>query len=57
VHNEAIVTPENVDAIRAVTAAEADPARSIALTDETLGIRAELIAPLATVQALGTVPA
>lgn len=57
VHNEAIVTPENVDAIRAATAVERDPARSIALTDETLGIRAELIAPVATVQDRGTVPA
>ena len=43
VHNEAIVTPENVDAIRAVTAAEQDPAASIALTDETLGVRRELV--------------
>ncbi|GIU94180.1 MAG: glyceraldehyde-3-phosphate dehydrogenase [Gaiellaceae bacterium] len=48
VHNEAIVTPENVDAIRAVTAAERDPASSIALTDETLGIRTELIPVAAT---------
>lgn len=47
VHNEAIVTPENVDAIRAVTAAERDPASSIARTDETLGIRAELVSPVA----------
>lgn len=47
VHNEAIVTPENVDAIRAVTATERDAARSIALTDETLGIRGELIPPVA----------
>lgn len=45
VHNEAIVTPENVDAIRAVTAAELDGATSIALTDETLGVRAQLIGP------------
>ena len=43
VHNEAIVTPENVDAIRAVSASEADAASSIALTDETLGIRKELV--------------
>ena len=57
VHNEAIVTPENVDAIRAVTATEPDPARSLALTDETLGIRAELIAPVAAAHARSTVPA
>ena len=44
VHNEAIVTPENVDAIRAVGGAEPDAVASIALTDETLGIRDELVA-------------
>lgn len=48
VHNEAIVTPENVDAIRAVTETERDPASSIALTDETLGVRRELVAIAAT---------
>jgi glyceraldehyde-3-phosphate dehydrogenase (NAD(P)) len=42
VHNEAIVTPENVDAIRAVAGIEPDPAKSIARTDEALGIRKEL---------------
>lgn len=42
VHNEAIVTPENVDAIRAVTGIETEAAKSIARTDETLGIRKEL---------------
>lgn len=42
VHNEAIVIPENVDAIRAVTASEPDGAKSIALTEDTLGIRTEL---------------
>lgn len=57
VHNEAIVTPENVDAIRAVTAAEPDAAASIALTDETLGIRAELIGSAATAAAGGGAPA
>jgi glyceraldehyde-3-phosphate dehydrogenase (NAD(P)) len=38
VHNEAIVIPETIDAIRAITLLEADAARSIALTDRTLGI-------------------
>lgn len=42
VHNEAIVTPENVDAIRAITAIEPDGAKSIARTDESLGIRKQL---------------
>lgn len=42
VHNEAIVTPENVDAIRAVTGTEPEAAKSIALTDASLGIREEL---------------
>lgn len=53
VHNEAIVTPENVDAIRAVTASEPDAASSISLTDDRLGIRRELIAPVATAHASG----
>ena len=46
VHNEAIVTPENVDAIRAVTATERDASRSIARTDEALGVRSDLLSPL-----------
>ncbi len=53
VHNEAIVTPENVDAIRAVTRAEPDPAPSIALTDETLGIRTELVPAVGLTTAAG----
>ena len=39
VHNEAIVTPENVDAIRALSAIETDGAASIAKTDVSLGLR------------------
>lgn len=42
VHNEAPVIPENVDAIRAVTASEPDGAKSIGLTDDALGLRKEL---------------
>jgi glyceraldehyde-3-phosphate dehydrogenase (NAD(P)+) (phosphorylating) len=42
VHNEAIVIPENVDAIRAITGEEPDAAKSIAATDESLGIRQRL---------------
>ncbi len=38
VHNEAIVIPENIDAIRALTAIEEDGQRSIAKTDTSLGI-------------------
>jgi glyceraldehyde-3-phosphate dehydrogenase (NAD(P)) len=46
VHNEAIVTPENVDAIRAVTSAELVASRSIARTDEALGVRSDLLSPI-----------
>ena len=45
VHNEAIVTPENVDAIRAVTASERHARISIARTDEALGVRSDLLSP------------
>ncbi|AUM19315.1 type II glyceraldehyde-3-phosphate dehydrogenase [Rhodococcus ruber] len=39
VDNQAIVIPENIDAIRAVTGTIVDAAESIRLTDATLGIR------------------
>ena len=38
VHNEAIVIPETIDCIRALTGIERDAARSIAKTDAALGI-------------------
>lgn len=38
VHNEAIVVPENIDAIRALMGVETDAERSIAKTDASLGI-------------------
>jgi glyceraldehyde-3-phosphate dehydrogenase (NAD(P)) len=38
VHNEAIVIPENIDCIRALTGIEPDGARSIEKTDVSLGI-------------------
>jgi glyceraldehyde-3-phosphate dehydrogenase (NAD(P)) len=38
VHNESVVVPENVDAIRAITGLESEASRSIAKTDEALGI-------------------
>ncbi len=38
IHQEAIVVPENIDAIRAITGIEKDWRRSIAKTDSTLGI-------------------
>ena len=39
VPNEAIVIPETIDAIRAMTGLESDPLRSMAKTDASLGIR------------------
>lgn len=39
VPNEAIVIPETIDVIRAMTELESDGARSIAKTDASLGIR------------------
>ncbi len=39
VGNEAIVVPETVDAIRALSGAVTDGATSIAMTDEVLGVR------------------
>ena len=39
VFNEAIVVPESIDAIRALTGIVTDAAESIALTDDALGIR------------------
>jgi glyceraldehyde-3-phosphate dehydrogenase (NAD(P)) len=38
VHQESDVVPENVDCIRSMMEMEEDPARSIAVTDESLGI-------------------
>ena len=38
VHNEAIVIPENIDAIRAISGIEQDPQKSIQKTDKSLGI-------------------
>lgn len=38
VHNEAIVIPENIDAIRAISGIEADPQVSIQKTNKSLGI-------------------
>lgn len=43
VHNEAIVIPETIDAIRAMTGREPDAARSMAKTDRALGVRKELL--------------
>jgi glyceraldehyde-3-phosphate dehydrogenase (NAD(P)) len=43
VHNEAIVVPENVDAIRALTGIERDAAASIEATDRSLGITKSLL--------------
>jgi glyceraldehyde-3-phosphate dehydrogenase (NAD(P)) len=38
IHQESIVIPENVDAIRAMTGLEKDGARSIAKTNKAMGI-------------------
>jgi glyceraldehyde-3-phosphate dehydrogenase (NAD(P)) len=40
VHQESDVVPENVDCIRSMMELEVDPARSMTITDETLGIPA-----------------
>ena len=38
IHQESIVVPENIDALRAMFELEPDPAKSMARTDETMGI-------------------
>ena len=38
VHQESIVVPENIDAIRALTGIETDPVRSLEKTDRSLGL-------------------
>jgi glyceraldehyde-3-phosphate dehydrogenase (NAD(P)) len=43
VDNQAIVIPETIDAIRALTGIVKNPTESIAKTNEALGIRPELI--------------
>ena len=57
VHNEAIVVPETVDCIRALTGSEPDGAKSIAQTDAALGIRKTFLpatgGPVAAVAATG----
>jgi len=45
VHNEAITIPENIDAIRALTAIERDGARSIRKTDKSLGVTKDIFFP------------
>ena len=43
IDNQAIVIPETIDAIRALTGIETDPARSIAKTDASLGLRRDFL--------------
>jgi glyceraldehyde-3-phosphate dehydrogenase (NAD(P)) len=43
VDNQAIVVPENIDAIRALSGSERDAVRSIERTNDSLGIRSEFI--------------
>lgn len=45
VYNEAIVVPECIDAIRALTGTVEDPAMSIATTDQALGMRRDFLIP------------
>lgn len=47
VDNEAIVVPENIDAIRALSGTVTDARTSIAMTDEALGMAREFLRPLA----------
>jgi glyceraldehyde-3-phosphate dehydrogenase (NAD(P)) len=51
VHNEAIVVPETIDAIRAMTGLEADGAVSIAKTDRALGVTKTFLRAPATTPA------
>lgn len=44
VYNEAIVVPENIDAIRALAGTVQDGAESIRITDHTLGMRRDFLA-------------
>ncbi|MDQ2904991.1 MAG: type II glyceraldehyde-3-phosphate dehydrogenase [Chloroflexota bacterium] len=45
VYNQAIVVPETIDALRALTGAEQNGMRSIATTDQALGLVREFVAP------------
>jgi glyceraldehyde-3-phosphate dehydrogenase (NAD(P)) len=49
VYNEAIVVPESIDAIRALTHAMDDAAESMAATDQALGMRQEFLSAPAAV--------
>ncbi len=51
VDNEAIVVPENIDAVRALAGRVRDGAESIRITDESLGMRREFLHPRADVLA------
>jgi glyceraldehyde-3-phosphate dehydrogenase (NAD(P)) len=44
VYNEAIVVPENIDAIRALTGLVEDGRESMRITDEAMGMRQEFVA-------------
>lgn len=50
VYNEAIVVPESIDAIRALTGSVTDGATSIAMTDQALGVRQEFLPAPAAVR-------
>lgn len=50
VYNEAIVVPETIDAIRALTRAAPDAASSMQITDTTLGMLKDFLPPAATAE-------
>lgn len=54
VHNEAIVIPENIDCIRALTGLESSAQASMALTDSTLGIVNSFLPSTSTTPRKGT---
>ena len=45
VYNEAIVVPETIDAIRALSGTVTDAETSIRLTDKSLGMRQDFLTP------------
>ncbi len=53
VFNEAIVVPETIDAIRALIGTVTDPAESMNLTDQTLGMRGDFLNPGGTAEPYG----
>jgi glyceraldehyde-3-phosphate dehydrogenase (NAD(P)+) (phosphorylating) len=57
VHNEAVVVPENIDCIRALTGLEVDGAGSVGKTNWVLGIVKNFLPVSASAPAAGTLAA